>query len=184
MADWCGAPIRVTDHVTELAGVCVGLAAAGGFVGAVISCLVLYPACEASYSEATIVAPDALRGRLLCSVASDGSFGDSVLVPLRLAAAPVLLALVGLAVWVLFKRSAWLLPFVVAALLLPWVVHGLCWRFHPTAPRHSGTITARQGASATESNGRESGSTDIRTRRMSQPHAAATQGRPGQSRTT
>ena len=107
-----------------VAGACVVLAAAGGFVGALMSHLALYPACEASYSEATIVAPASHRGRFLCSVASDRSFGDDILVPFGLMAAPVLLALVGLLVWVVFKRFVWLLPVLVVALLFPWVMRG------------------------------------------------------------
>ena len=54
----------------------VVLAAVGGFVGAVMASLRLYPACEADFSEATIVAPDSGRGRVLCSIATDGSLAD------------------------------------------------------------------------------------------------------------
>lgn len=107
-----------------LAGTVVVLAAVGGFVGAVMASLRLYPACEADFSEATIVAPDSARGRVLCSIATDGSLADDDRVLYVLTAAPVLLALVGLAVWIATRRFAWLLPVLAAALLVPWLVGG------------------------------------------------------------
>lgn len=122
-------PRRWRTHVLAVALCAVG--AIAGYVGGIVTLLVDYPACVADFSEDSIVAPKSNRAWLVCSIASDGELTDSTHVLVVLLGAPILLSTVGLVVWVRAKRFAVVLPFLAAAVLIPWVWGGVVATLSP-----------------------------------------------------
>ena len=123
LADGPGTPGRGHRRwPAHLAAVTVVLlAGVASFVGSVWWLVDLAAPCEASYSEATIVAPDSYRGRLLCTT-SNGELGPSLPGVFALGAAPLLVAVAGLVWWI--RGATWtrLLIWVLVAVSLPWAI--------------------------------------------------------------
>lgn len=92
----------------------------GAFYMAVMS---FYPACVADFSEATIVAPDSVRGHLLCRVTSDGDLVDRTWFAIVLVACIVLTAVASIIAWVR-RNSRTLVSVLAVGAIMPWVAVG------------------------------------------------------------
>lgn len=97
------------------------VAGIGAFVGSVLWIVALAVPCAPDFSEATVVAPESDRGRLLCAV-EDGELVVSTLGVGLLALLPAVALLVAIIVWVRRRRLLAVLVACVVAVLLPWSV--------------------------------------------------------------
>lgn len=79
--------------------------------------------CVPSFSEATIVAPDSPRGRLLCSVDDAGELGFRDAIAVLLLAVLVLSVLLAVVVWLRSRRFIVLAPFLLLVALAPLALH-------------------------------------------------------------
>lgn len=103
--------------------------------------------CVPAYSEATIVAPDSPRGRLLCSVDDAGElvFRDAIAV--LLLAVLVLSVLLAAAVWLRSRRFVVLAPFLLLVAFAPIALHGVTSLVRADCTKHE---WQRPGASGCE----------------------------------
>lgn len=101
----------------------VVLAMVLGLAAAVAAVFAFEPACIADFSEDTIVAPDSIRGRLLCSV-RDGELNDTVWPIYLIAAIAVLGAAAAAALQIGGKSRRLVATALAAAVVVPWVAVG------------------------------------------------------------
>lgn len=98
----------------------IALAATAGLGAAVAAIFWFEPACVADYSEATIVAPGSMRGRLLCSV-TDGELDDTAWPIYTIAALAVVFTIAAAVLWLRRRPLGTIAACLVGAVVLPWL---------------------------------------------------------------